>query len=304
MQLRHVSTNLRQGLRRNASMHLAVVLTLFVSLSLAGIGLMLSKQADLTVDVIGSELQIQVVLCLPDDPQNASCTSEVTEEQKSAIAAAIEDNPEVAAFDFESKEESLEKLKLLLGPEQFEGPDPVFTVADAPQAVRITLEDPNDFDGTVDAVANLDGVSYITLAKDEVKPIFTLIDVLQYSAWGAAAALLIASVLLVANTIRLTALARRKEIEIMRLVGASRIFIALPFLLEALVTALVGVGLAIGAVAAFTRLALIDGLSESVSALPFIGWPEWAETSVLLLAVAPVLTIVPTLLLTRKYLRL
>ncbi|MAS54282.1 permease-like cell division protein FtsX [Nocardioides sp.] len=304
MQLRHVSTNLRQGLRRNASMHLAVILTLFVSLSLAGIGLMMSKQADLTVDVIGSELQIQVVLCLPDDPQNASCTSEVTEEQKSAIATAIDDNPEVADFAFESKAESLEKLKALLGPEQFEGPDPVFTVEDAPQAVRITLKDPNDFDGTVDAVANLDGVSYITLAKDEVKPIFTLIDVLQYSSWGAAAALLLASILLVANTIRLTALARRKEIEIMRLVGASRIFIALPFLLEALVTALIGVALAVGAVAAFTQFALIGGLSEVVRALPFIGWAEWAETSLVLVVVAPILTVVPTLLLTRKYLRL
>ena len=304
MQLRHVSTNLRQGLRRNASMHLAVVLTLFVSLSLAGIGLMMSKQAGLTVDVIGSELQIQVVLCLPDDPQNASCTSEVTEEQKSAIAGAVEDNPEVDSFVFESKAESLEKLKVLLGPEQFEGPDPVFTVEDAPQAVRITLKDPNDFDGTVDAVANLDGVSYITLAKDEVKPIFTLIDVLQWSAWGAAGALILASILLVANTIRLTALARRKEIEIMRLVGASRIFIALPFLLEALVTAFVGVALAIGAVAAFTQFALIGGLADVVKALPFIGWQEWFETSLVLAAVAPVLTVVPTLLLTRKYLRL
>ena len=90
----------------------------------------------------------------------------------------------------------------------------------------------------------------------------------------------------------------------MRLVGASRIFIALPFLLEALVTALIGVGLAIGAVAAFTQFALIGGLSEVVNAIPFIGWPEWAETSLVLLVVAPVLTVVPTLLLTRKYLRL
>ena len=65
-----------------------------------------------------------------------------------------------------------------------------------------------------------------------------------------------------------------------------------------------GVGLAVAAVAAFTQFALIDGLASAVNALPFIGWEEWAETSLVLLAVAPVLTVVPTLLLTRKYLRL
>lgn len=304
MQLRHVSTNLRQGLRRNASMHLAVVLTLFVSLSLAGIGVLLTKQADLTAEVLGNELQIQVVLCLPDDPNNASCTSEVTDQQKVTIDNAIEENPEVKSHYFESKDQTFDKMKQVIGGEQFEGPDPVLTVNDAPQAVWITLEDPDDFDGVVDAVRNLDGVAYLKLAKDQVGQIFTIIDVLRYGAWGAAAVLILAAVMLVANTIRLAALARRKEIEIMRLVGASRIFIALPFLLEALVTALLGVVLAGGALAAFTQFAIIDGLDQVVRAIPFVGWPEFADTMVLVGIAGPILTVVPTLLLTRKYLKL
>ena len=303
MQLRHVSTNLRQGLRRNASMHLAVVLTLFVSLSLAGIGVLLSKQADLTAEVLGNELQIQVYLCVPDDTNNPGCAGEVTDPEKESIAQVVEENPEVKSYYFESKQTAFSKVKELLGPEQFEGPDAVLTAQDMPQSVWITLDDPNEYEGIVSAVQDLDGVSTLRTARELVGPVYTMIDVLKYASWGAAAILLLAAIMLVANTIRLAALARRKEIEIMRLVGASRIFIALPFLLEALVTALVGVALCGGALAAFTQFAVIDGLDANVNALPFIGWPEFWETLVIVAIAGPLLTILPTLLLTRKYLR-
>lgn len=303
MQLRHVSTNLRQGLRRNLSMHLAVVLTLFISLTLAGVGLMLSKQADLTAEVLGNELQIQAYLCVPDDPNNSACTGEVTDAQKQRIDEIVAQNPEVADYHFESKQVGFQKIKELLGPEQFEGPDAAFTVEDVPQSVWITLEDPNDFDGIVSALQNADGVSYLKTARDLVGPVYSMIDVLKYASWGAASVLVLAAILLVGNTIRLAALARRKEIEIMRLVGASRIFISLPFLLEALVTAVVGVALAGGALAAFTHFALVEGLDASSDALPFIGWPAYWETAIVVAAAGPVLTVLPTLLLTRKYLR-
>ena len=83
----------------------------------------------------------------------------------------------------------------------------------------------------------LDGVSQIRDERETVKPLFDSLDTLKYASWGVAIFLLIAALLLVANTIRLAAFARRKEIAIMRLVGASTLYIALPFLLEALVTA-------------------------------------------------------------------
>ena len=84
---------------------------------------------------------------------------------------------------------------------------------------------------------------------------------LQWVALGTAAFLVFAALLLVANTIRLAAFARRKEIGIMRLVGASTLYIALPFLLEALVTALIGVALAVGALSGFMYFG-IDELSQ------------------------------------------
>ncbi|WP_139977751.1 permease-like cell division protein FtsX [Nocardioides litoris] len=305
MQLRHVSTNLRQSLRRNVSMHAAVIITLFVSLSLAGIGVLLSKQAALTTDVIGSELQITVTLCVPDEPDFPQCTSEVTPEQEATVLQTIRDNPEVAGTEVISKEQGLDNLRErgVIPDEQFEGSDPLITADVIPKAIRVTLKDPQDYDGVTSAVQDLDGVREITTAQELVGPVFEIIDYTRYAAWGAAGALVLAAVMLVANTIRLTALARRKEIEIMRLVGASRVFIVLPFLLEAVFTALVGVALAAGALAAFTRFAIIDGVAEVITGLPFIGWGDFLYTLAVIGILGPVLTVLPTLLLTRKYLR-
>ena len=305
MQLRHVSTNLRQGLRRNMSMHAAVILTLFVSLTLAGIGVMLNRQASLTTEVIGNELKVSVYLCVPDDPDHPQCTSEVTAAQETAIVDTIENNPEVASWEEISKEEGLDNfIKLgLVTRAQTEGPDALLTADYVPKELRITLKNPDDYSGVQSAVQDLDGVRNIVLAKDLVGNVFTTINVIKYSAWGAAAVLLLAAVMLVANTIRLTALARRKEIEIQRLVGASRIFIVLPFLLEAIFNAVVGVLLAAGSLAALMKFGIIDTLDESYDALPFIGWSDYVYTVVVIAIAGPLLTVVPTLLLTRKYLR-
>ncbi|MDO9457765.1 permease-like cell division protein FtsX [Nocardioides sp.] len=305
MQLRHVSTNLRQGLRRNMSMHAAVILTLFVSLTLAGIGVMLSKQAELTADVIGSELQVTVTLCIPDEAAFPQCTGEVTAEQEAVILDTIDKSPEVRDVEEVPREKGLQDLidRGVVTEDQVEGPDPLITAENLPRKLRITLEEPDEYDGVISAIEDLDGVREVVPASELVGPIFTTINVLRYSAWGAAAVLVLAAVMLVANTIRLTALARRKEIEIMRLVGASRIFIALPFLLEAIFNAVVGVALTAGALAAFTQFGVIDGIKARFSGLPFVGWDAYGFAMLVVVVAGPLLTVLPTLLLTRKYLK-
>ena len=307
MQLRHVFSELRQGLRRNASMHVAVVLTLFVSLTLAGVGALLSMQADKTADLLGTQLQIAVQLCTDEDVNNPLCVGEVTEPERDAVEAAIEENPEVADYRYKSKEEAYEQAKEIF-PESFDGPNPPVTVDDMPQAYVVTLEDPAEADGIKSAVEGLDGVSNVQDQRDTLNGIFEIIDALQIGSWVGAGVLLLAALLLVANTIRLAALARRKEIGIMRLVGASTLYIALPFLLEALVTAAVGVLLAGAALAAFTKFGVQDGLAQGLDFLPWVGWPEYVDSligvwPVGIAILGPVLTVAPTLLLTRKYIK-
>ena len=176
------------------------------------------------------------------------------------------------------------------------------------QSFWVTLEDPDEDQGIKSAVAGLDGVSYVKDVGEELEPVYSIIDYLKYGAWGAAAFLILAALLLVANTIRLAALARRKEIGIMRLVGASTLYITLPFLLEALVTAALGVALAAGALAAFVKFAVIEGVDVAIAFTPWVGWDEYVDALIGYLPpgivlLGPVLTVVPTLLLTRKYIK-
>jgi cell division transport system permease protein len=301
MQLRYVYSELGQGLRRNLTMHLAVILTLVVSLTLVGIGLLFQQQATRAAEHFGNQLQITVYLCRLND-SNPVCPNPVTEAQKTEIEKVVEDNPEVASYRFESGEVALEKAKELYGEELFSGDNPALTAEDMPQTIWITLEDPEQYEGISSAVKGLDGVSRVRDLREQVGPILTTITKMRTYALGTAGLLVLAALLLVANTIRLAAFARRKEIGIMRLVGASTLYIALPFLLEALVTALVSVALAGGALAAFLRFAIGD-LQENLRFVPWIGWDEFRLALLAVAILGPVLTLLPTLVLTRKYLK-
>jgi len=302
MQLRYVFSELGQGLRRNLSMHIAVVLTLFVSLTLVGLGLLLNQQADKAAQHWGSQLQITVWLC-KDKDDNPACTGEVTDTQKTAIEKVVEENPEVAGYHAESKEEAFDKVKELLGPEKFEGPNPAATAADMPQSLWIELNNPEEYQGITSAVKGLDGVSGIRDMRAVLKPIYGSINALQWGALGTATFLVLAALLLVGNTIRLAAFARRREIGIMRLVGASTSYITLPFLLEALVTALIGVGLAAGALGAFMYFGIHERAGDQLKFMPWIGMPEYTVAIFWIAILGPILTLLPTLVLTRKYLK-
>jgi cell division transport system permease protein len=301
MQLRYVYSELGQGLRRNLTMHLAVILTLVVSLTLVGIGLLFQQQATRAAEHFGNQLQITVYLCRLND-SNPVCPNPVTEAQKAEIEAVVDANPEVASYRFESGEVALEKAKELYGEELFSGDNPALTAEDMPQTIWITLEDPEQYEGISSAVQGLDGVSRVRDLREQVGPILATITKMRTYALGTAGLLVLAALLLVANTIRLAAFARRKEIGIMRLVGASTLYIALPFLLEALVTALISVALAVGALAAFLRFAIGD-LQQNLRFVPWIGWDEFWLAAGAVAVLGPVLTLLPTLVLTRKYLK-
>ncbi len=319
MQLRYVFSELRTGLRRNLSMHLAVILTLFVSLTLAGIGILIQREAKVAVDELGNELQILVNLCTEDDPSlrqgKENCSSgEVTEAQQARVEQELEASSEVDSFRFATKQEGYDRAYAKAKRDDngsqavFEGDEPVVTPESWPAGYWVTLKSPDEADGIISALVGLDGVSGVADQRDALKQIFGIMEILKYGSWIGAGFLLFAALLQVANTIRLAALARRREIQIMRLVGASTLYIALPFLLEALVTAIIGVALSAGALAAFQLWGVEQGMAERVTFLPWVGWSDYGEAiygvfppGILLLG--PALTLIPTLLLTRKYVK-
>jgi cell division transport system permease protein len=307
MQLRYVFTELRTGLRRNLSMHLSVILTLLVSLSLAGCGILIQREAQLAADDLGDDLKILVNLCTVDDPSaSPNCAGgEVTDEQRDRIEEEIDGNDEVESFRFQSKEEGFQRAKddPAIPDVAFEGEDPVVTLEKWPAAYWVTLKSPQEADGIISALEGLDGVSTINDQREALGQIFGIMTVLKYGSWIGSGFLLFAALLQVANTIRLAAAARRREIGIMRLVGASTLYIALPFLLEALVTAIIGVALAAGALAAFQYWGVEKGLAEHVEFLPWVGWDDYWQSLIVIAILGPALTLIPTLLLTRKYVK-
>lgn len=298
MQLRHVFAELAQGLRRNVSMHVAVILTLFVSLTLVGVGVLMQLQAKKAADYWGSQLEIAAVLCTERATSPNCSGGEVTEAQKQAVLDKVENNPEVADYRVQTKQEAYEQVKELLGPEKFEGANPPARPEAMPETVWIELKNPEEYQGITSEIQGLDGVATVRDSRDRLEPIFNAIKYLQIGSIMTAAFLGIAALLLVVNTVRLAALARRREMGIMRLVGASSLYITLPFLLEALVTALVGVGLASGTLAAFVHWGINDGLAN-LRFLPWVGWPEFGLAVAVIGVLGPLLTLLPTLVLTQ-----
>jgi cell division transport system permease protein len=300
MQLSYVFSELATGLRRNVSMTVAVVVTIFVSLTLVGMGYLLNAQAQKAEEYWGDRLQITVFMC-SDVSTSASCVDgRATGQQERAVEQALDDNPEVETWRKESSRQAYRKWR-----ETRDADDPLLEsmrASDFPESYWVTLENPENVEAVSGAVQDLPGVGSVRDLRQVLQPIYFWISALKYGAIGVAAFLLVAAVLQVGNTIRLAAFARRKEIGIMRLVGASSVYIQLPFLLESLVAAVLGIALASAAIAAFLQLVVNDRLADS----NIVAWVDWSDAVAamgLVAALGLLLTLVPTLLLTRRYLK-
>lgn len=302
--MRAILSELRASLSRNTSMTISLVVTMSVSLMLASLGLLIQAQADRTERYFGDRLQLQVNLCTKNSPA-ATCVGGVaTDEQKQAVQDALDSNPEVKSFSVRSPEDNFEQARELLGQtdtgrKQLEtlGPDSF------PESYFVTLNDPQDFDGVVSQVSGMDGVGNVNSLRELLGPLFEMLDKLRWASLGTALLLIVAAILQVSNTIRMTAFARRREIGIMRLVGASSWHIQLPFVLESLVAALVSAALAASGLAAFMHFVVYGYLRDTLGTITT--WVRWQDAFVVMgwtTALSIVLALIPTLVMTRKYL--
>ena len=305
MQLTYVFSELGNGLRRNISMSIAVIVTIFVSLTLVGMGLLLNAQADKAQEYWGSKLQITVFLCNQNSTTANCVNGEASDAQKQAVQKVLDTNPEVASWRMQTKQEAYDKWKAAYVSEDeterrvYESIRP----SDMQESYWVQLKDPEKFMGVKTAVQGLPGVNSVRDLREVLKPVYFWMNVMKYGSWAISAFLIIAAILQVGNTIRLAAFARRREIGIMRLVGASSLYISLPFLLESLVAAVIGVSLAAGALVVFMWLVIYQTLRPTSNIVAWVDWGDgvWAIGWIALIGLA--LTLVPTLAMTRKYLK-
>jgi cell division transport system permease protein len=304
MAVGQVLAELRAGLKRNVSMTLSLVVTLVVSLALVGIGLLLQIQIGKTEAYWGDRLQIQVELCAENSQSGKCIQGAATEAEAARVAAAIEDNPEVESYYLQSPQEAYEKAEERFGQTDtgrrlFEALEPESFSA----SYWVTLKDPQDFDSVTTQVKAMPGVNEVVDLRDLLEPMYNILGVMRWLALGTAGVLVLAAVLQVANTIRLAAFARRREIGIMRLVGASAWHIQLPFLLESLLAAVVGAVLACGVLVGFMQFLVRRTLAERLGSLtPWVEWNDVLVAGGLTVAFGLVVALVPTVVVTRKYL--
>lgn len=306
MQLTHVFSETRQGLRRNVTMHLAMVLTLFISLTLVGIGVLMYAEAQKTQERYGDLNEVAIYLC-NKKLEGTPCAGKVTDAQRDRVIELAKKNRDYEGMRFESQREAYDNARELFkdSPAALEALD----VDDMRESIWVQLEtkngkiDEDSMDALISSVVGLDGVRTVQDNRDVVGRIFSTLNVLKWASLIGAVFLVIAALLLVANTIRLAAFARRREIAIMRLVGASTLYVALPFLMESLVMAVAGIVMAGAGLAAIMQFGVIDRLSEQIQFLSWVGWSDYVVALEFVAAVGLIVTLVPTLLLTRKYLK-
>jgi cell division transport system permease protein len=233
--LRYFARETVISLRRNLLMTLAGIVTVTVSLMLFGGILLFQNWVDHGTNQWKHGVEFEVFMTVnPTDQQ----TDDVREE--------LDADPQVRRFFFLTKQEAYEEFKRLFG----DKPDLVSaTSAEAlPPSFRVAPKQVEDTDQLVARYETIGGVESVTTADEAVRD---LIEVTSFLRWGfiALALVLLASALfLIVNTIRLATFARRREIEVMKLVGASNWFVRVPFMLEGLIQGAVGAGLAVGGI--------------------------------------------------------
>jgi cell division transport system permease protein len=300
MQLRFLASEVGSGLRRNLSMAISVVLVTMVSIFLLGLGLLAQRQADTMKGYWYDRIQISIYLCTESSLQPNCEGKAVTDAQRETLEAQLDALPEVKQVFYESEQEAYDRFK-----EQFRN-SPIagnVEVGDIPQSLRVQLNDPNQYENVTSQFENAPGVAAVQNQEKVLKKFFDIINVITAFAVALAALMAACAALLMATTIRQAAFIRRREIGIMRLVGASNWTIRMPFISEMVIVSVLGTAIAIGLLVALTQWVITEGASKIALAQAFIGPTDvwllvpWLVGGVVLIAV---LTSLVTL---RRYLR-
>lgn len=281
MRAQFVLSEIGIGLRRNLTMTVAVVVTVAISLALFGSALMIREQVSTMKDFWYDKVEVSVFLCGTSSTAATCNGAPVTDSERTALQADLTAMPQVEQVYYESQAQAYEQFR-----QNFkDSPDLVDNVsADAlPESLRVKLRDPTQFAVIASAFRDRPGVEEVQDQKQLLDPFFRVLNKIQRIALVIAGVQILAAILLISNTIRLSAFGRRRETGIMRLVGASNLYIRLPFLLEGVLAGLLGGAFACGGVAAIQQF-LVEGQLRPVSPVALIGWGD-------VLAIVPILVL-------------
>ncbi|GJF10127.1 cell division protein FtsX [Mycolicibacterium cyprinidarum] len=263
------------GLRRNVTMTVAMILTTAISIGLFGGGLLVVRLADQSRNIYLDRVESQVFLTNDVSASDPTCDADPCE----ALRSQIEARDDVRSVRFLNRDQAYDdaiqkfpQYKDVAGRDAF------------PASFVVKLEDPEQHKDFDDAMVGQPGVLNVLNQKDLIDRLFAVLDGLSKAAFAVALVQAIGAVLLIANMVQVAAYTRRTEIGIMRLVGASRWYTQLPFLVEAMLAAFLGVLIAIGGLIAVRALFLENALDQFYQA-NLIARIDYAD----ILYIAPIL---------------
>ncbi|GAB3576430.1 permease-like cell division protein FtsX [Leifsonia lichenia] len=274
------------GLRRNVSMVVSVILVTFISLTFVGTAVLLQMQINQMKTYWYDRAQVAVYMCTETD----NCVGGAANDQTIAAVKKQLESPELSPyiqkFYFQDQKQGYEQFK-----QQFKGN----SIADfvtpemIPQTFWVNLKDPSNSAVLTETLSGAAGVQSVVDQRSYLDQIFSILRAASFTAIGIAALMLVAAALLIATTIRLSAFSRRRELGIMRLVGASNRFIQTPFILEGVFAALIGSIMAAGAVYAIVHFFVRGYLSDRIQSINFVGDTDALVVAPLLLLIGVVL---------------
>ncbi len=258
-----------KNIRLNLLMSITAITTTFICILVLGVALLVSSHVEGVIGSVREDVSVEVFF-----PPDAS------QQEIDKVRSAVEGYPEVSSVNYVSKEEALETFKETFAdqPEIYEGIDPGVL----PASFQLQLKDPATADEVAQKLREDHGFTDENLSypQQTIDRLNTVTSYMTWGLYGATILFLISSVLLISNAIRLSIFARRKEIEVMKLVGASDSFVRTPFVFEGLVQGLIGAGLAALTVV-WINFLFVDW---SRDALPFVPISGDAVDTILILA--------------------
>jgi cell division transport system permease protein len=303
MRFSFVFSEMGIAIKRNLSMVISVILVTFISLTFVGTAGLLQQQIGSMKTYWYDKAQVAIYLCTKTSPAEVCPQGEASKDVQDTVTERLNSgtlDPYIDKYYFENHAQAYKTF-------QKEFKDNSVAKYVTPEQLNetfwVNLKDPNQAPIIIESFNGLSGVEEVKDQRTYLDQIFSILNIASLAALSIAALMLFSAVLLISTTIRLSAVMRRREIGIMRLVGASNFYIQLPFILEGVVAGVIGSLLAGGAIIGIVQVFVQGFLAKQLPFTSFVGIPDALALFPLLVLAGGGLAAIAAASAIRRYLR-
>lgn len=303
MRANFVLTEIAVAIRRNLSMVISVILVTFISLTFVGTAGLLQQQIGSMKTYWYDKAQVAIYLCTKTSPQDVCPQGEASQDVQKTVKGRLDSEtlkPYIEKYYFQNHKQAYQTFQ-----KEFKdnAVAKYVTPAQLNETFWVNLKDPNQAPIIIESFNGLSGVEEVKDQRSYLDQIFSMLNIASLAALSIAGLMLFSATLLISTTIRLSAVMRRREIGIMRLVGASNFYIQLPFILEGVVAGVIGSLLAGGAIIALVQFFVQGYLAQQLPFTSFVGLADAGALIPALVGVGALLAGLAAFSSIRRYLR-